>query len=776
MSRENVFGKPNVSPSYEDNYNGAKHKLGQNASNKEKYNRPRSKSRNRKVPQENFVQTTTNHQNRRSTNFQSLNHGNHEQITTPHYVTSPAPKSICRNRSITVHRYPFVINENAGFYTDIQKLKNENNPKKSFVEDSAILNNSTVHNLTENSEVNNSFQGQKLIGACPKSLSASKSVKLGQMNNLHSKPSAIKDSLPEISKENDVNVRSGVKSPSLMNKERVSYKESIYSENTQNSTKINVDRNLNKSSILVNKSSAAIEPICSDSDKQKTVSLKNKLYARLQKGAELSKEKTETKCNKNETLKQRTVKSQETCTCDKCNGFMECSAWCKNNLFFASEPKDSRKGLPLLKNNFMERVPTITKTVDNKIILQGPIIPKPVFSLDQTFIDETIQNNLQTLNCTSAKDIQSYIWPAVQRGLSVFMVGPPKCGKTFAYLPAFCSLCIEKNERYAEFSEYEGPLVLILCATLEDCCELQNCTKNCITSGDVTIEVLTDEASVQGNCDILIAVPSVLENHLKSSTVKMKRLCHMAIEKGHVVLKNQCQSIQKILKAVNIIQTNRPRNKNIQVVVSSEKWSLDLETLLKKLYTTPLVCFEDFLEAAVYSKVQFKKKKTKTTYKLFQLVDILKGHYMTQKAVVFCSEEEIFKLKEQLIISGIECIAISNNLIEDEIFENEDTWNFLRCGHLKVLLCTDSVFEKAVNVSSAQWLIHYHLPTDWQQYQKRFRCLSANINSPFDAQETIVYELQSKCSFIIIDELCNDQLFLDFFEILTRNCTKYLQL
>jgi hypothetical protein len=124
---------------------------------------------------------------------------------------------------------------------------------------------------------------------------------------------------------------------------------------------------------------------------------------------------------------------------------------------------------------------------------------------------------------------------------------------------------------------------------------------------------------LQINCDILISVPSILEESLKLETVRLKRLCHVAIEDAHVLLKTHNQSMEKLFTVMNKLQINRPHNKNIQIVVSSEKWSPDLDTLLKKLYTRPLVYIEDFLEAALYSNIKFKTKKVKSSHKLFYL-------------------------------------------------------------------------------------------------------------------------------------------------------------
>lgn len=115
---------------------------------------------------------------------------------------------------------------------------------------------------------------------------------------------------------------------------------------------------------------------------------------------------------------------------------------------------------------------------------------------------------------------------------------------------------------------------------------------------------------------------------------------------------------------------------------------------------------------------------------------------------------------------------ISNDLIEDQIFENEDMWRFLAEGEYKgkfcfiiffvivfvvVLLCTDALFEKTVQVLNASWVIHYSPPTNGTQFQKRFRCFAQNLGSPFDISNSI-YNTQDNCCYLLIDEN-NDHMF-----------------
>ncbi|CAH1366826.1 unnamed protein product [Tenebrio molitor] len=462
------------------------------------------------------------------------------------------------------------------------------------------------------------------------------------------------------------------------------------------------------------------------------------------------------------------------CNCTKCDKFVDCSAWCCNNIEFGDN-SSFKKVLALLKSDTNRKEMPIKSITNDKMVLHGAVISKPVSSLENTSFDEYIQGALKSHNCAIATNMQSYVWPAVQRGLNVFMVGAPQTGKTLAYLPSFCTSALEKSGRYLELSDYEGPLVVLLCSDSKKCDALEGLIKSLITDcWDIaTVSVLKD-SSVHINCDILISVPSILEESLKLETVRLKRLCHVAIEDAHVLLKTHNQSMEKLFTVMNKLQINRPHNKNIQIVVSSEKWSPDLDTLLKKLYTRPLVYIEDFLEAALYSNIKFKTKKVKSSHKLFYLEDILKTNYRSHRTIVFCKDKEILDISEYLKICGVECITISNDLMEDEIHENENLWCSLNTETYKVLLTTDALFEKTQHVLNASWIVHYSFPSNWSYFQKRFRSLAENLYTPFNVDSKTSLD---RCSFLIIDENSNEETFINTFtEVITRNLIKYFQL
>lgn len=44
------------------------------------------------------------------------------------------------------------------------------------------------------------------------------------------------------------------------------------------------------------------------------------------------------------------------------------------------------------------------------------------------------------MHSSEPRKIQSYIWPAIKKGLDVIAVGTAKCGKTVGYVFALCGL------------------------------------------------------------------------------------------------------------------------------------------------------------------------------------------------------------------------------------------------------------------------------------------------------------------------------------------------
>lgn len=70
---------------------------------------------------------------------------------------------------------------------------------------------------------------------------------------------------------------------------------------------------------------------------------------------------------------------------------------------------------------------------------------------------------LQRIGIKETKPIQSYAWPAILRGCSVFMVSGAKTGKTMAYLPGLITFLLEMKERYPQLPKVISPMTIILC-------------------------------------------------------------------------------------------------------------------------------------------------------------------------------------------------------------------------------------------------------------------------------------------------------------------------
>lgn len=82
-------------------------------------------------------------------------------------------------------------------------------------------------------------------------------------------------------------------------------------------------------------------------------------------------------------------------------------------------------------------------------------------------------------------------------------------------------------------------------------------------------------------------------------------MCHLVLEDGSNLLKSFESNILKTLEVVDEMLEHRPSNHKVQFILTSTRWSSDLEKLYKTMYISPLICISNYLEAALYGGIKF---------------------------------------------------------------------------------------------------------------------------------------------------------------------------
>lgn len=108
--------------------------------------------------------------------------------------------------------------------------------------------------------------------------------------------------------------------------------------------------------------------------------------------------------------------------------------------------------------------------------------------------------------------------------------------------------------------------------------------------------------------DLLITTPAVILELLKNRVINFKRLCHFILEDADKIVQKFHSILNKLLILIQNMLANRTESKTVQLIICGEHWNAWTETLLKKLDKVPLVCIGNYLEAALYGKMQFSMK------------------------------------------------------------------------------------------------------------------------------------------------------------------------
>ncbi|KAF7263911.1 hypothetical protein GWI33_000910, partial [Rhynchophorus ferrugineus] len=393
----------------------------------------------------------------------------------------------------------------------------------------------------------------------------------------------------------------------------------------------------------------------------------------------------------------------EGCTCKECQMACEDEDWDfpSNIVKNTDTPKPKFKGGPIIKPSKLlnenekesfgkghitsinyDNMTMLQKLGTSKLLVHGESIPQPVKLISSINMDIDVYNNITRLNYSEVKKIQQYAFNGLTENQHVFMINNPKSGKTMAYLPIVASFIKQKNERYNPLLKISGgPIVVILCNDSQKCEEIYDLSKMILERQRCRIHVVTYPGHGNiSNVDVLITIPTILSSLILSRATNFKRLCHFVLEDGDAILNTHKELIEKFLLYADQVLENRNCPISVQVIICAEHWTYEIENILKRLNKTPLVCIGNYLEAALYGKMNFTMKFVEANSRMEQLKDILGNTYKYSKSIVVCNSDDIGNIEAYFKSEGIGYTAIKDHLTQEDIQFYEDEWNWSTLG------------------------------------------------------------------------------------------------
>lgn len=200
------------------------------------------------------------------------------------------------------------------------------------------------------------------------------------------------------------------------------------------------------------------------------------------------------------------------------------------------------------------------------------------------------------------------------------------------------------------------------------------------------------------------------------------------------------------------------KNADYQLVIVSRNWQ---KCFVKYLNTfeSMVLCIGHYLEAAVYAKTHLRIELRENNDKIQSVLRYVHKYYHEySKFIIVCNDdEEISGLVEALNRSAYSSLIISSQASGEDLKVVKD-WMITEDSDSPILVCSDTELRQ-LNISKAEILIHYSLPSSWSKFCFRF-------STQLDFYEDLVkINFDQKAltrrpprSLILLDEKNNTQL------------------
>ncbi|XP_024940708.1 putative ATP-dependent RNA helicase TDRD12 isoform X2 [Cephus cinctus] len=347
-----------------------------------------------------------------------------------------------------------------------------------------------------------------------------------------------------------------------------------------------------------------------------------------------------------------------------------------------------------------------------------------------------IHQVLNSKYITRPKLIQSYIWPAIAKGLNVVAISPPDSGKTLGYVLPIASIIAS----YETLPKGTEPLALILCSSSSEvfCARalfmeyLQHYQNVKVLAGSHGISDKSFAAQVYNGCHILVATPPFLARFLTRNRkiLKFHKLCHLVLDGADIILDKHFTSLGELFKIHDVIH-NRDRHDLdtplLQIVTVSRHWTSILRKFVMTSMDDPYTCIGSFMEAAVYAGIKPTLCMIKLQNKTLKVLQYIGDQPIVRRTMIICNDtDEVIKLDEFLQKHSLTTLLAHGNMTGFQLDGIKELWNISIPGRYPILICTDEVLPD-LEISNIQHLIHYSIPRSTKsKFYYRFSTLMDN--------------------------------------------------
>ncbi|XP_049542202.1 putative ATP-dependent RNA helicase SoYb [Anopheles darlingi] len=413
----------------------------------------------------------------------------------------------------------------------------------------------------------------------------------------------------------------------------------------------------------------------------------------------------------------------------------------------------------------------LSRLHSHRILVHGKHVPKPIENIANAHFCPEVYRELERMRFTSVYRLEAYSWPHIMRGNSLMCVSSGSTGKTFAYLPAICTLSkMQIDEKLVP--EGAGPVCIVVTDSAR---EVQRVASYCrrLLNTDVNKHLAVYECygirNVLKTCNLLLNGCAILVTtapcyrrvyeSMPESFVR-KRVQLLVIDNLENISVHSLADLQLLCK-----NCDKP---DLQVIVATSYWQSILGGFLRR-YKNMIVCIGAYIEAAVYAKAQFQLRLLPSGRKGGELIRFIEQHdYRSQRTVVIGKDDEdLLEIVQAARHRSINHLVCDEQTIVTQLAGFE-AWDHEPVGKMSLLIVSDAALGD-LKVANAQHIIHYSLPYSWTLFTRRF-ATSFNyydkICSWTEGQNNLD-ERHRPSSLVILDEDSNEQLpkLIEFLEL-----------
>lgn len=368
---------------------------------------------------------------------------------------------------------------------------------------------------------------------------------------------------------------------------------------------------------------------------------------------------------------------------------------------------------------------------------------------------------------TTSLPCQSIAWPEMDRGRNLLIVGPPKTGKTSAYLIPVISSLIQQQEDVK--TTCDQSFYIIVCPTEKSVKNVCLLTNQFIPSRRLNVvslssDSLADERPIVRQLEdmnnpvhIIIGIPSAILKILNNGLVNLDnciRLIFDEADKGFIInLQDMKQIFKKYLEVAKMKRNNMeivtnhqvdqskkiPKQESItkqsmrmiRTIVVAEKLTKTVQQYHQQ-QQEPVLILGDFFESAVYADIEFKTYFSEDA--VGHADNVFKAFYFASSfldRIVICCEDKLeatgvafalkrgFNGKKRDIIIFDETVDVSEY---DRVKER-----YLSKYVKSVLVVSDKKLDTAIThlgIKDAECVIHYSIPDIKGVFSTRFNLMS----------------------------------------------------